>query len=159
MAIYIHPANIMWVWSDAQYPAYSASAALNGNNPRGRSLLLDWEMVALGSGPQDVGQYLISHMNPATRREEEESLVRGYYHLLTAEECDDEQMKGKPVLDYTFEDCWRDYVFGGAERWLWFVPFLAVYGSDPMTQYFQDQTAAFLKDHHVTPDNIGMPRV
>lgn len=146
----LHPANIMWVWADEQYPVSAA-------NGKGRSLLLDWEMVGLGSGPQDIAQYLISHMNPETRRAQEEGLVHCYYQILV-EETSKEDM-GKPVGNYSFEDCWRDYVYGGAERWLWFVAYLAVLCPDPMTQYFQDQTAAFLRDHNLTAANIGMPRV
>jgi thiamine kinase-like enzyme len=40
-----HPANMMW------------------DNAASRLVLLDWEVVGLGSGPQDLAQFLISHMD------------------------------------------------------------------------------------------------
>lgn len=43
---------------------------------------LDWEMVGLGSGPQEVAQYVISHMEPSTRRECEKELLDAYYDQL-----------------------------------------------------------------------------
>ncbi len=34
----------------------------------GRVKLVDWEMAGIGSGAQDLGQYVISNMDPAERR-------------------------------------------------------------------------------------------
>ena len=42
-------------------------------------ILLDWEMVGVGSGPQDIGQYMISHTAPEERRANEKMLVEHYY--------------------------------------------------------------------------------
>ena len=41
--------------------------------------LLDWEMVGLGSGPQDLGQYVISNMDPVERKECERELIEAYH--------------------------------------------------------------------------------
>ena len=41
--------------------------------------LLDFETVGLGSGPQDIGQYLISNISPEKRRELEPSIVCSVY--------------------------------------------------------------------------------
>ena len=38
-------------------------------------LLLDWENVGIGSGPQEIGQYLISHMDPSLRAQVEREIV------------------------------------------------------------------------------------
>lgn len=38
-------------------------------------LLLDWENVGIGSGPQEIGQYLISHMDPSLRAQVEREVV------------------------------------------------------------------------------------
>ena len=43
---------------------------------------LDWDMVGLGSGPQEVGQYVISHMEPHIRRSCEKELLDAYYAQL-----------------------------------------------------------------------------
>ncbi len=147
-----HPANILWRWSTPE------EAQTTGNN--GAPILLDFELVGLGSGPQDIAQYLISHMEPSVRRLHEEALVRDYYaHLTgTGEAC----IAGAKHVDpasYSYEQCRADYVAGGVGRWLWFMPVLARMCPDKMTQYFHDQTLQFLLDHNVTPETVPMPRV
>eukprot|EP00455_Lapot_gusevi_P056644 TRINITY_DN9463_c0_g1_i1.p1 TRINITY_DN9463_c0_g1~~TRINITY_DN9463_c0_g1_i1.p1 ORF type:complete len:396 (-),score=40.23 TRINITY_DN9463_c0_g1_i1:61-1248(-) len=131
-----HPGNMVWCWTP--------------DHPRGRSVMVDWEMVGIGAGPQDLAQSLISHMTPELRRREERRLVEAYYEILI--ECE-------RVQDYTFEACWKDYVDGGCERWIWLLLLLSGMCPPIMTQYFHDQVAAFVRDHYITPDTIGMPRV
>ena len=137
----------------------------------GSVVLVDWEMVGLGSGPQDCGQFLISHMEPAARRACEERLTRQYHHALEAgrQAAHDARRgrgddggsgtAGSPLEPYTWESCWSDYVSGGSERWVWLLAVLASSCPPPVTQYFADQLASFLVDHGITPENIGMPRV
>lgn len=113
----------------------------------GRLVLIDFEMVGLGSNAQELGQFLISHMVPDERRQHEERLVRVYYGALGLQET------------YSFEACWREYLDGGAGRWLWFVPYLASVCPPAMAQYFHDQLAAFLHDHFPVAADVPMPRV
>eukprot|EP00287_Rhodomonas_sp_CCMP768_P024463 CAMPEP_0202849904 /NCGR_PEP_ID=MMETSP1389-20130828/82150_1 /ASSEMBLY_ACC=CAM_ASM_000865 /TAXON_ID=302021 /ORGANISM="Rhodomonas sp., Strain CCMP768" /LENGTH=51 /DNA_ID=CAMNT_0049528015 /DNA_START=1 /DNA_END=152 /DNA_ORIENTATION=- len=40
-----------------------------GSSGCGSLKLIDWEMVGVGSGPQDLAQYMISHATPALRQE------------------------------------------------------------------------------------------
>merc|ERR1712232_311786 len=47
-------------------------------------VLLDWEAVGVGSGPQELGQYMISHTTPEIRAEVERSAVEAYYAELTS---------------------------------------------------------------------------
>lgn len=113
--------------------------------------LLDWEMVGLGSGPQDLGQYVLSNMDPADRRACEHDLIESYYEeLLRAGVSDDGTLK-----DY----CLKEYTVGGVERWLWF---LIYFCSQPMmedwAQFFHNQIASFMKDHKLTADDITQPR-
>lgn len=125
-----HPANMMWI--------------------RDHIVLLDYEVVGLGSGPQDLSQFLISHMTPEARRQCEERLLRKYYSVLS------ETVDGSA---YTWEQCWADYVLGGVERWVWLLCILTAMCPDKMVQYWHDQLLAFILDHGITPANIGMPRV
>lgn len=114
--------------------------------------LLDWEMVGIGSGVQDLGQYVLSNMDPKERRECERTLIENYYAELIR--C------GVPKEDFSFDECWKEYRVGGVERWLWFlVYFLGQEG--PLlkwAQFFHDQIQAFLTDHNITPDDIVQPR-
>jgi hypothetical protein len=114
--------------------------------------LLDWEMVGIGSGVQDLGQYILSNMDPKERRGCERNLIENYYAELIR--C------GVPKEDFSFEECWKEYRVGGIERWLWFlVYFLGQEGSLlKWAQFFHDQIQAFLTDHSITPDDIIQPR-
>mmetsp|Transcript_19736 Transcript_19736/g.62126 ORF Transcript_19736/g.62126 Transcript_19736/m.62126 type:complete len:367 (-) Transcript_19736:66-1166(-) len=113
----------------------------------GRLTLIDFEMVGVGSGPQELGQFLISHMDPALRRAHERDLVRAYFDALRLPEA------------YDFDACWSEYLDGAAGRWLWFVPYLAKVCPPEMGQFFHDQLAAFLADHFPDPALVPMPRV
>lgn len=142
-----HPANVMWHEADE-------------SNPAGYPLLLDWEMVGLGNGPQDIAQYFISHTCPSDRKECEMDLLREYYASLTATATISSAESGGVSPDaYSWDECLSDYVQGGACRWVWLFAFLTSICPPPVTQYFHDQLASFLDDHGVTPENIGMPRV
>ncbi|KAI8622145.1 kinase-like domain-containing protein [Chytriomyces sp. MP71] len=123
-----HPANMMW------------------NDKQKRLILLDWEVVGVGSGPQDCAQYLISHMYPDERREAEEELLRAYYSKLDSSK-------------YSYEKCKAEYVAGGTSRWVWLNGLMSGMIPDDWMQYFHDQLLAFIKDHGVTPDTIEMPRI
>jgi thiamine kinase-like enzyme len=130
-----HPANMLWV------PATK------------RLVMLDWENIGVGSGPQDCAQFLISHTNPLIRATIEEKLMKDYYEELTS----DGDIKIEPL--YTFDQCYNDYIKGGSERWIWLLCILSTMCPPKMVQYFHDQTIAFMTDHNVTPLNVGMPRV
>ena len=137
-----HPANMMWI------PQPESECA-------GYLKVLDWEVVGFGSGPQDLAQFLISHMEPSLRRSCEEQLVREYYEEL----CQAPAVAANGTTEFTWTSCWEEYVRGGSERWIWLLALLSVICPPKLTQYFQDQVAAFLRDHGVTADSIDMPRV
>jgi len=134
-----HPHNALW-------SAEQATMAL-----------IDFEMVGIGSPAQELGQYLVSHMPPDERRAVERELVQGYHAELCA------NLRGRGLGEeadgLTFDACWREYVMGGAGRWLWFVPYLAKMCPPAMGQFFHDQLAAFLHDHLPRAEEVGMPRV
>lgn len=112
--------------------------------------ILDWEMVGIGSGPQELGQYILSNMDPSERRDCEEQLVRNYYEKLVHE---------LGVSDLTFEDCFLEYKIGGLERWIWFLVYFCA--QPPMTQwaqFFHDQIKEFVHDHKISPEDVTQPR-
>lgn len=138
-----HPHNTMWI---------------NQRSPQASLRLIDFEMVGVGSPVQELGQFLISHMEPAARRAHERELITCYYDHLVKQL----QLHGvsqEVVHDFTFEKCWKEYVQGGAGRWLWFVPYLAKVCPASMAQFFHDQLCAFLHDHLPSPSDAPMPRV
>lgn len=116
--------------------------------------VLDWEMVGVGSGPQDLGQYVLSNMCIEERRSCEERIVKHYWEELI--------IHGVDRSLFTWEECWREYRIGGVERFLWFlVYFCGQPKSSPLLkwgQFFHDQIAAFLKDHDLNPADFQQPR-
>jgi hypothetical protein len=104
--------------------------------------------AGVGSGAQELGQYLISHMEPHKRQACEMDLLRMYYDELTS--------LGVSKDDYSFENCLEDYVRGASERWIWFLAYLAF--PPEMMEYFGGQVAAFCRDHNVTAETVGQPK-
>lgn len=118
----------------------------------GRLVILDWEMVGVGSGVQELSQFLISHCDPDIREGLEKTALRAYYEELTS-------LCPAAARDMTWDDCWKEYVQGGVGRWLWFMPLLACLCPPPMVKRFHDNVLAFIVSHDITPENVPMPRV
>jgi hypothetical protein len=155
-----HPGNMIWcrpdpVCDDAQALTLGADQRAL---PEGRLVLIDWEVVGVGSGPQDLAQYLISHTPPEERRATELGLVREYYAALLGDLA---SRDGGSCIDYPWEECWKDYVTGGVGRWVWLLVYIACMPTVPAeaVQYFHDQLLAFVSDHAVNPATVSMPRV
>ena len=64
-------------------------------------VVVDWQTVQLGMGPQDVAYFLGNAFEPEVRRSCERSLVERYHRALV----DD-----YGVDDYPFDQCWSEYV-------------------------------------------------
>ncbi|KAJ3408982.1 hypothetical protein HDU80_003638 [Chytriomyces hyalinus] len=133
-----HPANMMWKFG-------------KDGEDEDSLIILDWEVVGFGSGPQDCAQYLISHMYPHEQRMWEGELIQAYHSMLV--------QSGVDQSTYPLDHCKKDFVSGGIARWVWLFAHLAAKCPDDWVKYFHDQLAAFIEDHHITPDNIEMPRV
>ena len=173
-----HPHNILWVIGEGatnssnsaegdgyQQDGISATEQAGGAagtfQPRGKDqhtkppypLLIDFEMIGIGSPAQDIGQFMISHMDPNVRRVHEKTLLRLYYEELLANGV------GKT---FSFEECWGEYVDGGFGRWAWFIAFFLGSGTHvpvAVKQFFHDQLAEFARDHIRVAANAPMPRV
>ena len=111
-------------------------------------ILVDWEAVGVGSGPQDLGQFLISHSSPANRRTEEQTALLAYQQELAC-----------LGVNVTTEYVLREYIDGGIGRWFWL---FGVCGGLkvplPALQFFHDQMLAFLVDHQVDSSNPPIVR-
>jgi len=133
------PGNVMWITKDDDNDGIKKSSIR----------FLDWEMVGLGSGLQDLGQYVISNMNPAERKENEYELVQAYFHEL---------MSHNDSINLVFEQCWEEYKIGAVERWMWFLVYFVGNGMIDWGQYFHDQISSFMMDHKITAQDITQPR-
>jgi hypothetical protein len=129
------PGNVMW-----KIKCRDA----DDNNLR----LLDWEMVGLGSGPQDLGQYVLSNFDPTERRACERRLIQSYY----------KELQEAGFTDVSWNYCWREYSVGGLERWLWFLVWFLGQEMFDWAQFFHNQIAEFMQDHALSAKDITQPR-
>lgn len=129
-----HPANIMWTGEETSPVRF-----------------VDWEMIGIGNGPQELGQFVCSHMTPEFRRESWEKLLRGYYKKLIE--------YGVNAEEYSWENCLNDYIQGGAGRWAWFCAYFATSMPAPLAKFFNEQFVAFCQDHGITAENVPQPRI
>ena len=112
-------------------------------------VLLDFEVIGVGSGPQDLSQYLISHMDPIERRKCERELVQTYY----------DELVRLGVNHVTFEWVWREFALGGSARWVWLLAVLSQMCPSEMVKYWARNLEEFLVDHGIDEASIEMPRV
>lgn len=142
------PGNVIWSINNN---SSSNSDASQVDIDKCRDIrLLDWEMVGIGSGPQDLGQYVISNFAGQERRECERELIRAYHQELISAGLDNVS------LDY----CWKEYSIGGTERWIWFLVWFLGQGEavPGWAQFFHDQIAEFMEDHGISEKDISQPR-
>lgn len=106
-------------------------------------VLLDWEVVGVGSGPQELGQFLISHTSPASRGPYFKEMVSTYVRDFTA-------TVGPDTVAPSEADITHELVYGGLGRWVWLLAYIAGSGAPAVvTQFFHDQVWHFMEEHGV----------
>lgn len=112
-------------------------------------VMVDWEVVGIGSGPQDLGQFMISHSFPESRRSMERDAVQHYVETLH-----------DLGVEVSFDDVWTEYTAGGLGRFVWMLGIM-IGGGMPVAadQYFVDQVAAFAHDHGFSAQNAPLMRI
>lgn len=113
----------------------------NGDGPLlARLVMVDWSEVGPWEPCADLGQTMVSDVQPAVRRAHERRLVEAYWTRLTA--------NGVSATEFPLETCWAQYQRATLERWLYMVVLLAVWGLPPRAmQFFHDQVWEFYVDH------------
>ncbi len=121
--------------------------------------------VGVGNGPTELAYSVILHVEPADRRRVEEQMLRHYYEVLTGDGGGGEdgmggERRGPTKEEYPFDTFKKEYVMGGAERMLWLLAFMTASPtiSHAWLQAYHGHVAAFLSDHGVTRDTIGVAR-
>eukprot|EP00996_Jenningsia_fusiforme_P000637 NODE_1575_length_1486_cov_29.578984_g1421_i0.p1 GENE.NODE_1575_length_1486_cov_29.578984_g1421_i0~~NODE_1575_length_1486_cov_29.578984_g1421_i0.p1 ORF type:complete len:460 (-),score=91.63 NODE_1575_length_1486_cov_29.578984_g1421_i0:107-1411(-) len=120
-------------------------------------ILLDWEVVGVGSGPQDIGQFLISHVEPSVAAQLFPEVAQAYHNAIVETipvHCP--AVQELPSLDSVIQEV----VAGGMERWVWLNGYMMGMDNIPthFLQYFHDQTLGWIRSHGITPETVGMPR-
>jgi hypothetical protein len=127
-----HPGNQLW------------------NPQTSSSRFVDLEQVGLGSGPQEIGQYLISHLTPEERATYEGRVTDIYVRALQ-----DNLPAGVSVDEAAVR---REVIVGGYLRWLWLLGALGGMVPPMMLQGFIDKMQGFRDAHKETLASAsGMP--
>ncbi|SRR5579875_43373 len=79
---------------------YRLDNMLFGGRPPGLTVV-DWQTIQLGTGARDVAYFLGNAFEPEVRRRCERDLVARYHRRLTED---------YGVDDYSFDQCWHEYV-------------------------------------------------
>lgn len=127
-----HPGNFMW-------------------DPKTKSILMiDMEFTGIGIGPADLMTFLTIRAVPEFRKKHERAMVELYYERLIA--------SGRVTPEsYTMEQCWDDYVFEGAARYVFYMPLFTLnWHLRVMTQEAFDRFEAFCVDHGINGENMRM---
>eukprot|EP01064_Diplonema_japonicum_P020608 TRINITY_DN30214_c0_g1_i1.p1 TRINITY_DN30214_c0_g1~~TRINITY_DN30214_c0_g1_i1.p1 ORF type:complete len:408 (+),score=132.41 TRINITY_DN30214_c0_g1_i1:76-1299(+) len=105
----------------------------------GSILLCDWCDVGVWNPLRDLGQFVVSDVKIPQHAKEFPDLIKLYYNTL--KDC------GADLGDYTFEECWDDFVVYGVNRWVYFIPIMDVFPSvpDSLMTYFGKQLDDFLE--------------
>jgi thiamine kinase-like enzyme len=129
-----HPFNIMW------------------NDDTKKTILFDFEFTGMGSGAQDIGEFLL-FMPPDERRQCMEKTVKFYHDELV-------KIIGN---QYSYEDCWKEVIHGGFARMVWIFGMFSSGASnddDSMARHraLESTMVAWMKDYGITPENVYQPR-
>ncbi|KAH7059419.1 hypothetical protein BKA57DRAFT_444803 [Linnemannia elongata] len=102
--------------------------------------MYDWSEVCIWEPTTDLGQTIISDVPVAVFKTHARTALRKYWDRLI------ELGAFKPEA-YPFETCWKSFVRGGVEKWLWTFGILCSYPGMPANavQYFHDQMLAFIE--------------
>lgn len=126
--------------------------------------LIDFEVISIGAGPQDLAQWMISHVNPVTRKENEMELLGIYYQTLQTvwKEVFGEAKAEEFKSAYPFSMVLEDYI-NGVGKWIWLLCVCAGLTEgipDHLYQHFIDQMTDFLQtfDVSIEKGNVPEPR-
>lgn len=147
-----HPGNFLYIDETGGY---------NKSLDQPKLILVDWEVVGVGSGPQDIGQFLISHTETREAFDMLDEVTRVYRQTLQSTlDVVNKDHSDKPVAP-SLEVIKREIIYGGIERWIWLFCYMAGWEESipPMyMQYFHDQMQSFIVLNCISAKEIGMPR-
>ncbi|KAF9364375.1 hypothetical protein BGX34_001689 [Mortierella sp. NVP85] len=102
--------------------------------------IYDWSEVCIWEPTTDLGQTVISDVAIPVFQAHARSAVRKYWERLV-------ELGAIKPSEYSFETCWKSFLRGGVEKWIWTFAILCNYPGMPpkCVQYFHDQMLAFIE--------------
>ena len=114
-------------------------------NAKNKSVIMtDFSEVGVGNPVSDLGQYIISDVEPEVRQKNEREILTAYWNKLIS--------AGVDASEYPFSKFWDSYIHDSLERFVWFYPILHYFNYNP--QFFHDNIDTFLKDHEIDADDF-----
>lgn len=148
-----HPGNFLYI-KDAN--------VRNDTSDRPKLMLVDWEVVGIGSGPQDLGQFLISHTETKEAFHLLDEVATVYRQTLQSilNDVIGNESDAKPSVP-TLGAIKREIVYGGIERWVWLFAYMTGWEESMpwmYMQFFHDQMQNFIVINDIRAEDVGMPR-
>ncbi|KAF8985849.1 hypothetical protein BGZ46_001400 [Entomortierella lignicola] len=118
---------------------HAANMILDRSKSSSELAIFDWSEVCVWEPTTDLGQTVISDVAIPVFQEHARSALKKYWERLIELGVNDKE--------YTFEICWKHFLRGGVEKWLWVFAILSSYPGMPANciQYFHDQILAFIE--------------
>eukprot|EP00744_Colponema_vietnamica_P012913 GILI01018118.1.p1 GENE.GILI01018118.1~~GILI01018118.1.p1 ORF type:complete len:514 (-),score=142.70 GILI01018118.1:141-1682(-) len=120
-----------------------------------RVALVDWEVVGIGSGPQDIGQYMTSHFTQEQFSTIATKAVTAYADALIAVIAPKSEAETATLRKSIF----KEVCLGGLGRWAWLNGLMGGMEAIPLgaMQYFVDQVDLFMKWCMSEASILGVP--
>ncbi|KAF9281155.1 hypothetical protein BGZ68_006818 [Mortierella alpina] len=109
-------------------------------SPSSSIVMYDWSEVCVWEPTTDLGQTVISDVAVPVFQAHARIALTKYWERLI-------ELGAVKAIDYPFETCWKAFLRGGVEKWLWTFAILCNYPGVPasLVQYFHDQLLAFIE--------------
>ncbi|CAO3573420.1 unnamed protein product [Mortierella alpina] len=103
-------------------------------------VMYDWSEVCVWEPTSDLGQTLVSDVAIPVFQAHARIALQKYWERLI-------ELGAVRAADYSFETCWKAFLRGGVEKWIWVFSILANHPGMPasLVQYFHDQLLAFIE--------------
>ncbi|KAF9989737.1 hypothetical protein BGZ75_005101 [Mortierella antarctica] len=131
-----HAANMILDRSTNASSAVASSSSTSSSS----IVMYDWSEVCVWEPTTDLGQTVISDVAIPVFQAHARIALKKYWERLI-------ELGATKAVDYPFETCWKAFLRGGVEKWLWTFAILCNYPGMPasLVQYFHDQLLAFIE--------------
>ncbi|KAF9575356.1 hypothetical protein EC968_003407 [Mortierella alpina] len=118
----------------------NASSSSSSSATAAVIVMYDWSEVCVWEPTTDLGQTVISDVAIPVFQAHARIALKKYWERLI-------ELGAVKAVDYPFETCWKAFLRGGVEKWVWTFAILCNYPGMPasLVQYFHDQLLAFIE--------------
>ncbi|KAF9962310.1 hypothetical protein BGZ72_007363 [Mortierella alpina] len=132
-----HAANMIL---DRSTNLSSHSLSSSSSSSSSSIVMYDWSEICVWEPTTDLGQTVISDVAIPVFQAHARTALKKYWERLI-------ELGAVKTEDYPFETCWKAFLRGGVEKWIWMFAILCSYPGMPgsLVQYLHDQLLAFIE--------------